>query len=297
MGGIQCDPGSACEVVLKYVVPAIGSLTAMFLMVAPVPDVLKAAKSGKLGSLNPIPIALITVNCLGWIAYGWLVRDYFVALPNVFGWTVGSFQLFTLFPFLSAQRMKLIQGILLGVSAAVYFISSVSFLSLQDGSGGGAARLVLGVMTNVILIAFYGSPLTTFWEVIKTRNSVSIAPMLAYTSLVNSALWTVYGQVQGDWFITIPNGLGVIFAVTQIFLIYRYPRTPIQHIGEAVEDEEAGGSIPRESASGSEGSLIVGGSHGGKGAAKPEEEELEVGVVGVGMGKLEDSRQALTGKV
>ncbi|KAI8848508.1 sugar efflux transporter for intercellular exchange-domain-containing protein [Chytridium lagenaria] len=218
---VDCS-SSTCQIVMKYVVPSLGSVTALCLMLAPVPAVLAAAKAGVVGNLNPLPISLITVNCLGWVAYSWLVKDYFIAIPNLLGWSIGTFNLLTIYPLTPPGRDRnLIMIILIGISSMVYLLSTISFCSLPEAS----ARLVLGVMTNVVLIGFYGSPLTAFLEVVRRRDASALNVPLAVMSFVNSALWVVYGLVQGDWFITVPNGLGVIFATTQLVLLYMYPRT------------------------------------------------------------------------
>jgi hypothetical protein len=58
-------------------------------------------------------------------------------------------------------------------------------------------------VSNAITIAYYGAPLSTAYDIIKSRNSASIYPPLALTNLLNALLWTAYGFVS-------PMHLGVI---------------------------------------------------------------------------------------
>ncbi|KAJ3195349.1 hypothetical protein HK101_000461 [Irineochytrium annulatum] len=217
--GIDCTTAT-CQVVLSYIIPALGDVTGLLLFLAPIPAVRLALAQGKLGSLNPIPFALITVNCLGWIVYGLYIKNYFVFVTNWIGWALGTWFCLSLRPLMPAAQVRIVEVILLGVSMAVYLLSAISFISLGEES----AKLTLGFMTNVILVAFYGSPLTVMWEVVRERDSSGLNTAIAVTSLINSSLWVVYGQVIVDWFITVPNALGVIFSVTQLILLGIYPR-------------------------------------------------------------------------
>lgn len=68
---------------------------------------------------------------------------------------------------------------------------------------------IFGVTTNVVSISFYAAPLSTAWQVVRSRDSSSIFLPAALTNLVNGALWTAYGIAVTDVFIWIPNGTGM----------------------------------------------------------------------------------------
>lgn len=48
-------------------------------------DLREALQKGRLGSLNPVPWAVMTGNCLGWAAYGYYTKDPFVLASNMPG--------------------------------------------------------------------------------------------------------------------------------------------------------------------------------------------------------------------
>jgi hypothetical protein len=54
-------------------------------LAAPVYDLREALKKGRLGSLNPVPWAIMTGNCLGWSAYAYYTKDPFVLASNIPG--------------------------------------------------------------------------------------------------------------------------------------------------------------------------------------------------------------------
>ncbi|KAL9182092.1 hypothetical protein ACHAXT_012435 [Thalassiosira profunda] len=76
---------SASEIVLQYVMPALGMVTANLMFSAPLKDARRAASRGTLGSLNPTPWAFMTGNCLGWVTYSYLIQNQFVFWANAPG--------------------------------------------------------------------------------------------------------------------------------------------------------------------------------------------------------------------
>lgn len=52
---------------------------------APIKDVREAVKRGTLGSLNPMPWAVMTGNCTGWVTYSYIIQNQFVFWANAPG--------------------------------------------------------------------------------------------------------------------------------------------------------------------------------------------------------------------
>jgi solute carrier family 50 protein (sugar transporter) len=81
---------SAADIVLRYVCPSVGAVIALCMFGAPMPAVLEVRRRRFLGDTNALPFAAMAANCLAWIFYGFLIRDWFVYAPNyvglMFGW-------------------------------------------------------------------------------------------------------------------------------------------------------------------------------------------------------------------
>eukprot|EP00527_Entomoneis_sp_CCMP2396_P009337 CAMPEP_0198138498 /NCGR_PEP_ID=MMETSP1443-20131203/1898_1 /TAXON_ID=186043 /ORGANISM="Entomoneis sp., Strain CCMP2396" /LENGTH=322 /DNA_ID=CAMNT_0043800291 /DNA_START=127 /DNA_END=1095 /DNA_ORIENTATION=+ len=74
---------SAEIIILEYVCPLAGVVTATVMFSAPYRDVLKAtSETGQLGDLNPTPWAFMFGNCLGWVAYSMLTHNLFLLFAN-----------------------------------------------------------------------------------------------------------------------------------------------------------------------------------------------------------------------
>lgn len=53
-----------------------------------------------------------------------------------------------------------------------------------------------GTSADVILLLYYASPLSTFGNVIRTKDSSTIYLPLAITAAANGSMWTAYGAVR-----------------------------------------------------------------------------------------------------
>ena len=77
---------SAKTIVLEYICPAMGTLFANLMWMAPVSSVREAVSiRHSLGVLNPIPWAMMLGNCVGWVAYSFIVKDFWPLIANAPG--------------------------------------------------------------------------------------------------------------------------------------------------------------------------------------------------------------------
>jgi solute carrier family 50 protein (sugar transporter) len=76
----------------------------MFL--APLDDVRKAAHTGDLGDLNPLPWPVMLGNCLGWVVYGLLLRNWFIFFGNALGFLLSIYFTTTAMKILYAQKLR-----------------------------------------------------------------------------------------------------------------------------------------------------------------------------------------------
>ncbi|BAT07097.1 Os09g0259200, partial [Oryza sativa Japonica Group] len=102
--------------------------------------------------------------------------------------------------------------------------------------GGGARRafrrahpsetikrsLIVGILCVIFGTIMYSSPLTIMSQVVKTKSVEYMPLLLSVVSFLNGLCWTSYALIRFDIFITIPNGLGVLFALMQLILYAIY---------------------------------------------------------------------------
>jgi solute carrier family 50 (sugar transporter) len=271
--------------------PAAGMVAGNLMWTAPVRAVLRANREGRLGDLNPTPWAFMAGNCVGWIAYSFLIDNLFVFFANVFG--------FLLSVWLNLQAIKLQYGdfrsnevkrsivlaleeesrrsfvvqsseppdiekleasasgenksaisnggivdfarIVWNVTAqntqapvahesivlvvVLIWLTAISVVAYgSDVLTLSTRQLVVGVLVNLNLVFFYGSPLSTIFQVVRTRSSSSIHVPTMVTNTANGIFWCAFGVAVMDFFIAVPNGLGAVLGGLQCALCVLFPR-------------------------------------------------------------------------
>jgi len=81
----------------------------------------------------------------------------------------------------------------------------------------------VGVACTIVYSLVYCGQLTTFKQVIKSKNSASISPWLTGGVLFASTMWTWYSILVSDYYYLSSSIIGNLSALTQIILLIKYP--------------------------------------------------------------------------
>jgi solute carrier family 50 protein (sugar transporter) len=172
------------------------------------------------GELNPIPLAIMAVSSLCWLAYGFSIRDPYVTLSNVPGCIGSIWYVLAILPLLKDQKLKMTQSLVVGLSAIT--INLWTFLSLTKKPIAEISS-ALGLYASLLFIILSGSPLSTIKTVVQTKNSSSILTQLTFAQVTNTALWSAYGLAIRDKFVWGPNVTGLGFGLVQLVLKILFP--------------------------------------------------------------------------
>lgn len=88
MASTESSSISVAEIILKYVCPGVGAIICQLMWTAPLKSIRNARRKGTLGDLNPMPWAVMTGNCIGWVAYSFLIKNLFVFFGNATGFII-----------------------------------------------------------------------------------------------------------------------------------------------------------------------------------------------------------------
>ena len=173
-------------------------------------------------------------NAAGWVAYSVATSppDIYIFLCNALGTLLG------LFYTVSAVSLAADSGSTDAESKRTVNVIAVTALAssaLIMACGGVQAflpsmtaaqhELMWGAAANLILIAFFSSPLSSLAHVLRTRCSATIFANwpLSVVSTGNSALWTAYGLAIARPFVWAPNAFGCVLGVVQLLLCALLP--------------------------------------------------------------------------
>ncbi|KAL3807274.1 hypothetical protein ACHAXA_004090 [Cyclostephanos tholiformis] len=84
-------------------------------------------------------------------------------------------------------------------------------------------KFVIGVAVNMNLIFFYAAPLSSVVTILRSKTSASIHHRTMIMMSLNAFFWCVYSLAIRDYYILLPNGIGLVLGLVQMMLCALYP--------------------------------------------------------------------------
>eukprot|EP00301_Raphidiophrys_heterophryoidea_P019608 c4510_g1_i1.p1 GENE.c4510_g1_i1~~c4510_g1_i1.p1 ORF type:complete len:241 (-),score=38.59 c4510_g1_i1:120-842(-) len=171
-------------------------------------------------------------QCALWVTYAIVTPDRLQPLiTNLIGATLeaGYVVVFLYYARGEARTRTLKMGLVAVLSFLVIILVVLlavphwSFVKpIGKNSDDSRETTFLGMVCVVINIIMYGSPLSVMSLVIKTK-SVEFMPFpITIGTILSASMWLVYGLIESDINITIPNMSGVALGVAQLILYLIY---------------------------------------------------------------------------
>lgn len=210
---------------MNIIYPIIGIFTSLLLYVSPFYEVIRFTNKPEVNSefvieinkFNPLPIMLALLTTSIWSKYASMIDDLLLLLANIPGLLTSITSIIILLPKINKHKdLKICQIILIGgllFQVILFTIFDNLDLSLEY------INIVFGILSNLFFLSMCVSPLYTFRKVVKEKDSSSLFLPLALTQTSNCTLWIIYGVNQNNFFITIPNSIGLFLGTIQLFLI------------------------------------------------------------------------------
>jgi solute carrier family 50 protein (sugar transporter) len=107
----------------------------------------------------------------------------------------------------------------------VIWMCCVSVIAFANALSQESKQFIVGLLVNVILVFFYGAPLSTILKILRDRNTASLHIPTMILNTLNGIFWMVYGIAVNDYFLIAPNGLGAGLGGIQIVLSFLFPRS------------------------------------------------------------------------
>eukprot|EP01024_Parvocaulis_polyphysoides_P008037 TRINITY_DN12360_c0_g6_i1.p1 TRINITY_DN12360_c0_g6~~TRINITY_DN12360_c0_g6_i1.p1 ORF type:complete len:239 (-),score=21.29 TRINITY_DN12360_c0_g6_i1:83-799(-) len=219
----------------RYIAPAIAAVLTNIMMCSPLPAVLEVRKRQKLGELNPLPYPVIVANCVSWSMYAVVTKDFFLILANIPAIIIGIFLTQTCVVYASQNVRDIMMGTLVffpTIYILYIFVLTACNASIQT------VRFAIGLCDNIALIIYFAAPLSTFFYVIKRRDSSSLHLPQIFMNFTNSCLWFIYGFFGlNDPLIWIVNVVGVVLSVIALFLRIIFPRKAAKNLDLEFENQ------------------------------------------------------------
>ena len=222
---------------VSKIIGYLGNAFALFFFLSPIIIMYKLIKGHE--DVDKIPGILLAsqwFNCTLWLIYGIYIEKDEVVICNVIGASLSLIYI-TIYILYRFERvaMKLLIilltfGLMCGFFAGFYW--GVSPIDHE----------ITGLVAMIFNIILYGSPGQNLITVFKTGNHNLIPIVSSVVGFLCSSTWTVWGFLNTNKNVIIPNILGVLLSIIQILVWLYFSR---KNKVEQTSDIEAVGDNAR----------------------------------------------------
>ena len=217
--------------------PIAGIFITNIMWLSPLGTILKSrSQTAPFVKVNPTPFSFMIVNCLGWVIYALMINNLYVFLANVSGVVLGVYYLMTVMMVLvrtASQKNQAVPLLYYQLERHILFALTLwMVLSLVCTSTWAhdifhsdrlqLQRRIIGNAVMICNVAYYAAPFSTLVQVVRSKDSSSILAVMVFANLLDASLWLVYACAINDWYLMIPNVLGVFLAVSQLMVRLAY---------------------------------------------------------------------------
>ncbi|KAL5701317.1 hypothetical protein ACHQM5_026664 [Ranunculus cassubicifolius] len=224
-------------VTLSVIVALIGNIISILVFLSPVSTFTRIIKKKSIENFKGISYVCTLLSTSLWTLYGLLKPGGFlVATVNGAGAFLQALYV-TLYIIYAPRDIRIkylkIVGLLnigcLGVVAAIVFFAF----------HGGIRITILGFICAGLTLGMYGSPLGAMRSVIKTRSVEFMPFFLSFFLFLNAGVWSTYAVLVKDFFIGVPNAIGLLLGSAQLLLwvIYNNKTSVSTKSMEKLEEE------------------------------------------------------------
>ena len=194
----------------------VGNALALYFYIAPIVPFVKVIKGQMTWKQSPGVLLLCSfLNCILWSDYGLITNQFLLYLANGLGGTITLIYI-TIFLIHVADRKVLLSlfynFFLICCIVEIYFV----FYYLVPFK-------VTGIIANIFNVLMYAAPGEKIYQICKGASYQLIPIWSTIGGTACSTSWMCYGIYQNDYYVVIPNALGVLASIVQIviFVIYR----------------------------------------------------------------------------
>ncbi|XP_020211697.1 bidirectional sugar transporter SWEET17 [Cajanus cajan] len=206
---------------LIFAVGIIGTVLSLLVFASPIKTFYKVVKKKSTENYKGAPY-ITTFLCTSlWTSYGVLKPGGFqIAIVNGAGAIFHCIYIL-LFLVYSPQDQKVKTALSVAILDVGFLgtVISVILFALH----GTIQLTALGMLCSGLTIIMYASPLLVMKTVIQTKSVEYMPFLLSFFMFLNAGVWALYSFLVKDFFIGIPNLIGLILGSTQltIYAIYK----------------------------------------------------------------------------
>ncbi|KQK21704.1 bidirectional sugar transporter SWEET12 [Brachypodium distachyon] len=216
-----------------FAVGILGNILSFLVILAPVPTFHRVYKRKSTESFQSAPYAMALLSAMLWLYYALLTADLLLLSINAVGCVVETAYLAVYLAYAPKQARAFTVKLVFVMNVALYG-AMVAFLQLYVRDGDRRVAIAGGVGA-AFAFAVFVAPLAIIRQVIRTKSVEFLPFWLSFFLTISAVVWFFYGLLMKDFFVAMPNVLGLLFGLAQmaLHLVYKNPKKKKGAVSEA----------------------------------------------------------------
>ncbi|CAM9266652.1 unnamed protein product [Discosporangium mesarthrocarpum] len=219
-----------------------GLVASLLLNLSPTQDVLDLHRIGNVMERRITPFCMMIIDGTNWVVYGIMIDDmYPVVITNLLGGTAGLVYALTYLHHVQNDPRDEVRRRAIATfvgSAVIIMLVVLHSIVISNIYSTEASAEITGILTSMFNMLLYSSPLELASKVITTKSTSGMYLPLSVNIVVASSMWTSYGVLLQNWFIVVPQSVGLFAGVLQLLLFIRYGVADNNQALEPIEGQD-----------------------------------------------------------
>ncbi|KAI0524401.1 hypothetical protein KFK09_003769 [Dendrobium nobile] len=213
---------------IRTAVGIIGNAISFILFLSPMPTFFRICKNKSVEHFSVVPYVATLLNCMLWVLYGLpFVKPNSTLIITINGAGTVIELIYIFIYLLYSDRSRRTKALLL-LFIDIAFIVVVAAIVLSILRSHERRTLIVGILCIIFCIMMYASPLSILKRVIRSKSVEYMPLYLSIAYFFNGLCWTTYSLIHLDVNLTIPNAIGLLFAIAQLLLHVIYNKSTKQ---------------------------------------------------------------------
>lgn len=189
----------------------VGATVSLFFFVSPVFQFYKLYKNKiQYNEISSIIILANYFSCIVWLIYGYSIKCTQIIVANCLGAIISLAWIWTYLVYMGKSHLNIALFYTMGLSAISFIIYILLAIVVNNSK-------VVGQICLILCSLSYASSAKLLLEVARTRNYKLIPIYSAILSLIGCTGWTTFGLLNLNFIIVVPNLVGAVISLAQIF--------------------------------------------------------------------------------
>nr|XP_017256478.1 PREDICTED: bidirectional sugar transporter SWEET16-like [Daucus carota subsp. sativus] len=187
------------------------------------------------------PYVTSLLSCCLWTLYGILDPDdgVLVVTVNAIGVFSQVIYLALLLLYYPKDKKVKYSGFILVDILFFGVVIAVTMAAFHEES----RRTFVGILCASFTVIMYASPLTVVRTVIQTKTAEYMPVFLIFTLWLNGVIWMVFALLLSDFFILVPNAVGILLGTIQLLVYFVYRNSSPSVPEDYSEEMQKGGVL------------------------------------------------------